>query len=103
MLSEAPPCSEDFTTSLTWADFVDVNALTSSGISAPARVPHEMMMDSCHQRFESTPLPLSRNEEHANVSTIDTTEVIHTSELSGFSKSKSSVPYERLAQASLTK
>src|SRR5664279_6159535 len=103
MFSEAPPCSEDFTTSLTWADFVDVTALTSSGIRAPARVPHEMMIDSCHHRFGLTPLPFRRKEEHANVRTIDTIEVIHTRELSGFSKSKSSVPYERFAQASLAK
>ena len=50
MLSEAPPCLEDVTTSLTWRLSVEVKILVNSGISAPAMVPSEMMDESTHQR-----------------------------------------------------
>ena len=55
MLSDAPPSREAVTTSLTWADSVEVKTLTSSGIIAPASVPQEMIVDSFHH---SVPSPL---------------------------------------------
>src|SRR4029453_19513144 len=50
MLSDAPPSRDAVTTSLTWLDSVEVKTLTSSGMIAPASVPHVMTVDSCHQR-----------------------------------------------------
>ena len=50
MLSEAPPCREEVTTSFTWRLSVDVKTFVNSGISAPAMVPSEMMVESTHQR-----------------------------------------------------
>src|SRR5438034_8473642 len=52
MLSEAPPSREEVTTSLTWLDSVDVKILTSSGMIAPASVPHVMTVESFHHRSE---------------------------------------------------
>ena len=43
MLSDAPPSRDAVTTSRTWRDSVDVKTLTSSGMIAPASVPHVMM------------------------------------------------------------
>src|ERR1035437_1234623 len=71
---EAPPSLADVTTSCTWPDLVEVKTLTSSGMTAPARVPQEMM------------------------------EVIQTSEVKGASKSISSeFAYFALAIAPLRK
>src|SRR5882672_11248815 len=50
MLSDAPPCLEDVTTSLTCRLSVEVKILVNSGINAPAMVRSEMMEDSTHQR-----------------------------------------------------
>src|SRR5437016_8265285 len=49
ILSEAPPSLDDLTTSCTCRDFVEVKTLTSSGMTAPASVPHEMIDASFHQ------------------------------------------------------
>src|SRR6476646_6335032 len=46
MLSDAPPSRDAVTTSLTWPDSTDVKTFTSSGIIAPARVPHVITVDS---------------------------------------------------------
>ena len=48
MLSEAPPSLDEVTTSRTCALSVEVNTLTSSGMIAPASVPHVMMAESFH-------------------------------------------------------
>ena len=56
MFNDGPPSLEEVTTSLTCRDSVEVNTFTSSGISAPAIVPQEMMIASFHQ---SVGLPLS--------------------------------------------
>ena len=53
---------------------------------APAKVPQEMMMDSFHHIVPS-PIEPSIHRVVRTVSRIDITEVIHTRELSGFSKS----------------
>src|SRR2546423_12600593 len=56
MLSDAPPSRDDVTISLTWRESTDVKTLTSSGMMAPARVPHVMTVESFHQ---SEPSPRS--------------------------------------------
>ena len=48
MVSEAPPSREALTISATWREFELVNTLVSSGITAAASVPHEMMIESFH-------------------------------------------------------
>src|SRR6185503_4488361 len=104
MPSEAPPSSADFTTSCTWRESVEVNTLTSSGITAPARVPHEMIVANCHQ---SELLPASTGiirYETRYVSAIETIEVIQTREVSGASKFMSAaLAYRALAMAALRK
>jgi len=51
--SEAPPSRAEVTTSRTWAELVEVNTLTNSGMMAPARVPQVMTVESFHQRLPS--------------------------------------------------
>jgi len=50
MLRLAPPCLDALTTSRTWRHVVDVNTFVNSGISAPAMVPQEMMIERIHHR-----------------------------------------------------
>src|SRR2546427_5829416 len=57
MLSDAPPSFEDVTTSATCFEFMEVKIFTSSGITAPARVPHVITVESFHQ---SDPSPSPR-------------------------------------------
>src|ERR1700733_8817197 len=85
-LSDAPPSRDDVTTSFTCADSVDVNTLTSSGMMAPARVPHVMMSESFHQRVSSPPSIGMSAAEATNVKITDTIEVIQTSDVNGPSK-----------------
>src|SRR5687768_15118087 len=59
MLSDAPPSREEVTTSLTWLDSTEVKTFTSSGMIAPARVPHVMIVDSFHQSVPSPSSPIS--------------------------------------------
>ena len=56
MFSDGPPSREAVTTSRTWAEFVEVKTLTSSGMTAPARVPQVMTVESFHH---SEPSPSS--------------------------------------------
>src|SRR5437588_825914 len=83
MFSDAPPSREDFTTSCTCRDPVEVKTLTSSGMTAPANVPQEMMVASFHQSVVS-PLKdgIIRNET-TYVSAIEKIEVSQTSVVSG--------------------
>ena len=62
MFSDAPPSRDDDTTSRTWADSVDVNTLTSSGMMAPASVPQVMTVDSFHHSVPSPSSGISRYE-----------------------------------------
>src|SRR2546422_627222 len=104
MLSDAPPSLEEVTTSATWIESVEVNTLTSSGIIAPASVPHEMMVASFHHRVVSPPKLGTMMLETKKVSTTETIDVIQTSEVSGVSKFiLSAARYRALAMASLTK
>src|SRR5687767_7268403 len=85
IFSDAPPSRDDETTSRTWADSVDVNTFTSSGMIAPASVPHVMTVDSFHHIVPSPRSGISRYETKY-VMTTDTTEVSQTSTVSGVSK-----------------
>src|SRR5687768_10731061 len=86
MLSDAPPSLDELSTSRTCADSVEVKIFTSSGITAPAKVPQLMIADSFHHNVGSPPISGIRRYETTNVSTIDTIEVSQTSEVSGASK-----------------
>src|SRR5215467_180753 len=104
MFNDAPPSSDEVTTSFTCADSTEVNTLTSSGMIAPARVPQEMMVESFHQSEGSPPRSGMMSLETMKVRMIETNEVIQTSEVSGASKFMSSeLPYFALAMASFTK
>ncbi len=85
MLSEAPPSREETTTSFVCADEVDVNTFTSSGMIAPASVPHEMTADSFHQS-EPSPSPGISTYDTMKVTATDTSDVSQTREVSGVSK-----------------
>ncbi len=85
MFSDAPPSRDEVTTSLTWPDPVDVNTFTSSGMIAPASVPHVMIVDNFHQSDPSPRFGISRYDT-AYVIATDTIDVSQTSELSGASK-----------------
>src|SRR4029077_7098510 len=85
MLREGPPSRDDVTTSFTWPDSVDVNTFTSSGMSAPATVPHVMMVESFHQSVPSPRSAMSRYETTYVMAT-EMIEVSQTSDVSGASK-----------------
>src|SRR5947209_20275269 len=103
IFSEAPPSSDEVTTSFTCRDSTEVKTLTSSGMMAPASVPQEMMMDSFHQS-EPSPRPGMMSHETMKVRTIEIIEVSQTSEVSGASKFISSeLAYLPRAMASFRK
>src|SRR5687768_13021990 len=102
MFSEAPPSRDDARISRTCFELVDVKILTSSGITAPAIVPQLMIADSFHH---SDPSPRSGiiKYETMNVRMTETSDVSHTSDVSGCSKSiLSAFSYLPFATASLT-
>src|SRR5262249_1284016 len=94
MFSDGPPSFDAVTVSRTWPEVIDVNTFTSSGMIAPASVPHEMIADSFPHRplgsetpAGSGPMPLPhRTYDTRNVSATDTIDVSHTSAVSGCSK-----------------
>src|SRR5271165_3970312 len=86
MFSEAPPSRDDVTTSRTWPDSVDVKTLTSSGITAPASVPHVMTLESFHHSVVSPARSGIMKYETTYVAAIDTSEVSQTRNVSGASK-----------------
>src|SRR6202007_2912697 len=86
MPRDAPPSSADVTTSLTCRDSVEVKAFTSSGITAPASVPQEMIEASFHHCVVSSPSLGRMTAEIAYVSAIEMNEVSQTREVSGASK-----------------
>src|SRR5882724_4598678 len=98
---DAPPSREEVTTSFTWLDSTDVKTLTSSGMIAPASVPHVMTVESFHQSVPS-PRSLTRTHEARYVVATDTNDVSHTSRVSGASKFMRATPaYWARTQASL--
>ena len=50
ILSEAPPCSEALTTSLTCNDFGEVNIFVISGMTAAPKVPQEIIVAKIHHK-----------------------------------------------------
>ena len=52
---------------------------------APASVPQVMIVESFHQSDESPPMSGIRKNETTNVSTTETIDVSHTSDVSGAS------------------
>src|SRR5262245_30936391 len=93
MVSDAPPSREAVTISATWRECDEVNTLVSSGITAAASVPQEMITDSFHHRPGATASRWPRMSfDTANVTTIDRSEVIHTRLVSGASKSIFDLP-----------
>src|SRR5262245_54570744 len=58
-LSDAPPSFEASTHSRTCAELVEVKILIASGMTAPATVPHVMIVDSFHQSDPSPSPPSS--------------------------------------------
>src|SRR5690349_11636132 len=86
MLSEAPPSRDAVTTSRTWRDSVEVKTFTSSGMIAPARVPHVMMAESFHHMVVSPPRLGMSSFDTKKVTPTDRIDVSHTSDVSGASK-----------------
>src|SRR3954451_14680739 len=86
MLSDAPPSREAVTTSRTWAESVDVNTFTNSGITTPAIVPQVITVDNFHHRLESPPKSGISRYDTKYVAATDTSEVNQTSVVSGASK-----------------
>src|SRR5688572_5041680 len=85
MFSDAPPSRDELTTSRTCALSVDVKTFTNSGMIAPASVPQVMTVDSFHQSEPSPSVGIMKYET-TYVSTTDTIDVNHTSDVSGASK-----------------
>jgi len=73
-----------------WREFALVKTFVSSGMSAAASVPHEMMLDSFHH--SPPPRSDSIHLDTTYVTAIDRIEVSHTSVVSGASKSILSLP-----------
>src|ERR1700733_2288068 len=90
ILSDGPPSFDAVTTSRTWPELTEVNTLTSSGMIAPASVPHDTIADSFHHRpsgnVASAPWPISKYDT-PNVRPTEISDVSHTSWVSGCSKS----------------
>src|ERR1700733_4345990 len=104
MLSDAPPSSDEVTTSRTCRECTDVKAFTSSGIIAPARVPQVITEESFHHSVVSPPRFGIIWLDTRYVAPIEMAEVNHTREVSGASKFIfATLPYLLLATASLMK
>ena len=86
MLSDAPPSSDERTTSLTCPESVEVKTLTSSGMIAPASVPQEMIEANFHQSVVSPLRSGMMKYDTMKVNATETMDVIQTSDLSGASK-----------------
>src|SRR5580765_1881928 len=82
IFSDGPPSRDDVTTSFTWPDSVDVNTFTSSGMIAPAAVPHVMMVESFHHN-DPSPRPEISTYDTAYVMTTEMTDVRITRDVSG--------------------
>jgi len=78
MLSEAPPCCDEITTSRTCLLSVEVKALVNSGMTAPASVPNEMIVASTHHSPSRPGRSPSNAQLAKNVTTIDTADVTQT-------------------------
>ena len=86
MFREAPPSRDDVTISRTCRELVEVNTLTSSGMMAPASVPHVITSESFHHSVLSPPTAGINSRDARNVSATETSDVSQTSVVSGASK-----------------
>src|SRR6266566_6356236 len=86
MFREAPPSRDDVTISRTCRELVEVNTLTSSGMMAPASVPHVITSESFHHSVVSPPTAGINSRDATNVSATETSDVSQTSVVSGVSK-----------------
>src|ERR1700693_508734 len=86
MLSEAPPSRDEVTISSTCDECIEVNTFTSSGMTAPARVPQVITSESFHHSVVSPPRLGMIWLETRKVNAMEITEVSHTSDVSGASK-----------------
>ena len=77
---------EQLVTSRTWRELVLTNTLVNSGISAPAIVPQEIIIDSFHQIVPSSPTLPSMSLVMTNVEIIEMMLVMKTRLVSGASK-----------------
>src|SRR3954468_5652770 len=82
MLSADPPSRDEDTTSRTCREPVDVNTFTSSGMIAPASVPHVITVDSFHQSVPSPSVGMIIFDTRY-VKATETSDVSHTSVVSG--------------------
>src|SRR5690242_15790933 len=104
MLSDAPPSRDDVTTSATCRDCIEVKTFTSSGMTAPARVPQVITRESLYQSEGSPPRSGITSQDTRKVSPIEITEVSHTRVVRGASKSiLSAAAYRARANAALMK
>src|ERR1700722_5228583 len=85
IFSDAPPSFDDDTTSFTCPESTDVKTFTSSGITAPASVPHVITVDNFHHMVGSPPKSGIMKYETRYVAPIDRIDVSHTSVVSGVS------------------
>src|SRR5438552_13515355 len=104
MFNDAPPSRDDATISRTCAEWTDVKTSTSSGMIAPASVPHVITSDSFHHRVGSPPILGISSRDTRNVSATDTNDVSQTSVVSGVSKFMcSAVWYRAFVKAAFRK
>src|SRR2546425_6308559 len=87
MFSDAPPSRDEVTISRVCREPTDVKTFTNSGMIAPASVPQVMTSDSFHHSVGSPPTVGMISDETTNVSATDTSDVSHTSWVSGDRKS----------------
>src|SRR5262245_21943704 len=84
IVSDAPPSRDAATISLVWREPELVNALVSSGISAAASVPQEIIVESFHH--SPPPRVPSIHFDTTNVTAIESREQSHTRLVRGASK-----------------
>src|ERR1700693_2610547 len=85
IFSDAPPSFDDETTSFTCAESTDVKIFTSSGITAPASVPHVITVESFHHIVGSPPISGIMKYETRYVAPIDRKDVSQTRVVNGVS------------------
>src|SRR3954463_1527038 len=85
MLSDAPPSRDDVTTSRVCRELTEVKTFTNSGMIAPASVPQVITSDSFHHRVLSPPMFGISSAETTKVRATETSDVNHTSVVSGAS------------------
>src|SRR3984885_15486818 len=86
IFSDAPPSSDEVTTSRTCRECTEVKAFTNSGMIAPASVPQVITEESFHHSVVSPPRLGIIWLDTKYVAAMEMAEVSHTNEVSGASK-----------------